>query len=86
MDQASQRIRDKLWDGILPNVAPKTTWGGYGSGRCCDGCDEPIGEKEAEHEVEIEDGRSFRFHVSCSSLWQILRQALPPGHSVGGLT
>jgi hypothetical protein len=34
-------------------------------------------EKEAEHEVELGDGRRLRFHVSCATLWQVLRMALP---------
>jgi hypothetical protein len=37
MDLASQRIRDKLWYGILPDVAPVKTWAGYGTGRQWDG-------------------------------------------------
>lgn len=78
MDPASQRIRDKLWYGLLPNVAPVKTWGGYGTGhKLCDGCDVTITPKEVEHEVELGDGRTLRFHVACASLWQVLRTALP---------
>ena len=76
-DLAARRIRDKLWDGVLPNAAPVKTWAAYGSGRCCDGCEMPIVEKEAEHEVELGDGRRLRFHISCATLWQVLRMALP---------
>jgi hypothetical protein len=33
MDPAAQRIRDKLWYGLLPNVAPvKTSGVGHGTG------------------------------------------------------
>ena len=42
MDLASQWIRDKLWSGVLPNVEPLKTWGGYGNGSACDGCELPI--------------------------------------------
>jgi hypothetical protein len=78
MDPAAQRIRDKLWYGILPNVAPVKTWGGQGTGhKLCDGCDATIWPKEAEQEVELENGRTLRFHVACASLWQVLRSALP---------
>lgn len=74
---ASQRIRAKLWDGVLPNAAPIATRAGHGPGRPCDGCDLPIGAREAEQAVELEDGRGLRFHVACASLWQVLRMALP---------
>ncbi len=33
--------------------------------------------KEAEQEVELEGGRTLRFHVACAGLWQVLRSALP---------
>ena len=78
MDLASQRIRDKLWYGILPNAAPVSTWAGYGTGRACDGCEMTIGPKEAEHEAVLENGRTLHLHAMCATLWQILRTALPP--------
>jgi hypothetical protein len=81
MDPASERIQDKLWRGILPNVEPVKTWGGPGSGLRCDGCDIPILPKEAEHEVDLPDGRTLRFHVACAGLWQVLRKALPERHA-----
>ncbi len=81
---ASQRIRAKLWDGVLPNAAPIATRAGHGSDRPCDGCDLPIGAREAEHAVELEDGRGLRFHVACASLWQVLRMALPASETKEG--
>jgi hypothetical protein len=43
MDPAAQRIRDKLWYGILPNVRPFKTRSGHGTGhKLCDGCDIPL--------------------------------------------
>lgn len=78
MDLASQRIRDKLWYGILPNVAPVKTRGSHGTGhKLCDGCDATIWPNEGEQEVELKSGRRLRFHVACASLWQVLRAALP---------
>jgi hypothetical protein len=35
MDPAAQRIRDKLWYGILPNVKPLKTRGGHGTYTSC---------------------------------------------------
>jgi len=81
---ASQRIRAKLWDGVLPNAAPIATRASQGSGRPCDGCDLLIGAREAEHAVELEDGRGLRFHVACASLWQVLRMALPASENKEG--
>lgn len=78
MDPAAQRIRDKLWYGILPNVSPLKTRSGQGTGhKLCDGCDVTIWPKEAEQEVEVKGGRTLRFHVACAGLWQVLRSALP---------
>ena len=51
--------------------------GGYGSGLTCDGCDAPITSSEPEHEEEMSDGRTLRFHVACDGLWRVLKQALP---------
>lgn len=79
MDPAAQRIRDKLWYGLLPNVAPvKTSGVGHGTGhKLCEGCDATIWPKEPEQEVELEGGRTLRFHVACAGLWQVLMSALP---------
>jgi hypothetical protein len=51
----------------LPNVAPlKTSGVGHGTGhKLCDGCDATIWPKEPEQEVELEGGRTLRFHVAC---------------------
>ena len=81
---AAQRIRAKLWDGVLPNAAPIAMRAGHGPGRPCDGCDLPIGAREAEQAVELEDGRGLRFHVACASLWQVLRMALPASENKEG--
>jgi hypothetical protein len=80
MDPASQRIRDKLWYGLLPNVAPAKTQGAIGTGHTlCDGCDATIRLKEPERNVELADGKTLHFHVACAGLWQVLRTALPTG-------
>jgi hypothetical protein len=77
MDHASQCIQDKLWYGILPNVAPAKRSGKFGSDRSCDGCDLVLGPTDVEYGVELPDGRRLRFHLNCASLWQVLRMALP---------
>ena len=78
LDAASSRIREKLWQRILPADEPVRLWGGPGSGLLCDGCDAVIASSETEHEVEMPDGHSLRFHVACAGLWRVLKQALPP--------
>jgi hypothetical protein len=75
MDMASQRITYKLWQGSLPADDPVKGWGSNGSGLPCDGCDDVISSSDAEHEVEIRDGRALRFHVKCAGLWGVLKQA-----------
>jgi hypothetical protein len=78
MDEAGRRITDKLWRGALPADEPVKTWGGYGTGLTCDGCDAPITSSEPEHEEEMSDGRTLRFHVACDGLWRVLKGTLPP--------
>jgi hypothetical protein len=51
--------------------------GGLGSGLPCDGCDAVIASSEPEHEVEMPDGRTLRFHIACTGLWRALKQAMP---------
>ena len=83
MDEASRRITDKLWRGILPTDDSVKTWAGYGTGLTCDGCDAPITSSEPEHEEEMSDGRTLRFHVACDGLWRVLKQALPESYQQG---
>ena len=79
MDPASQRIRDKVWYGLLPDVTPVNAWSGHGTGhKLCDGCDVTIAPKEVERGIELDDGRTLHFHVACAGLWQVFRTALPP--------
>ena len=77
MDVASRRITDKLWLGALPAEAPVRMWAGSGSGLACDGCEEMITASQPEHEVEMPDGHTLRFHVACAGVWGVLRQSLP---------
>ena len=74
---ASARIMDKLWQRTLPTDEPVKLWGGLGSGLPCDGCDVAILSSEPEHEVEMANGRTLRFHVACNGLWRVLKDARP---------
>jgi PAS domain S-box-containing protein len=66
----ADRIANKLERGLLTGAHPVKTWAGSGNGRPCDGCDEPILRADIQHEVDLEDGRTLRFHDACGSLWR----------------
>jgi hypothetical protein len=73
---------EKLWQRTLPTDEPVKTRGDYGSGLPCDGCDVAITSTEPEHEVEMADARTLRFHVACDGLWRVLKATRPgPGRS-----
>jgi hypothetical protein len=36
-----------------------------------------ITSTEPEHEVEMADGRTLRFHVACDGLWRVLKETRP---------
>jgi hypothetical protein len=77
MEAPSERITHKLWVGTLPADEPVKTWGGPGSGLVCDACDLAISSEDYEHELHMKNERVMHFHVACSNLWQILKEALP---------
>jgi hypothetical protein len=64
------RIVDKLKREQLPAAKPVKVWAGFGNGRTCAGCDDPILLADVEHELDFEDGRTLRFHAACALLWQ----------------
>lgn len=66
------RIRQDLKNGHLPVMLPKQIAAGYGSGRVCDVCDQPITTTQIECEVDDDrDGRRLRFHLGCNLIWQL---------------
>ena len=58
--------------GELPSIASLKVWGGFGTGKPCDACGEPIQPSQLEHEVGLYDDETtnFRFHIGCGSLWE----------------
>jgi hypothetical protein len=69
--ERAKRIADRLETGTLPWTASKKLWAGFGNGRrSCDGFGDPIPVNEVEHEHDLVDGGSVRFHAACSVLWQ----------------
>ena len=69
-----QRVLDALSEGRLPLDAPKTMYAGYGTGRVCVGCGEPVHRREVEYEAEYADGRAYLLHLGCASLWDAERR------------
>ena len=77
MDTASARIMNKLLQGTLPAAEPLKLCSSFGTGLLCDGCDMAIKSSEQEHEVEMPNGRTLRFHVPCHGLWRALKETRP---------
>ena len=69
-----QRVLDAISAGRLPLDAPKHMYAGYGTGRVCMGCDEPIHRREVEYETEYADGRAYLLHLACAGLWDAERR------------
>ena len=65
-------IRAKIESGRLPTPSDPIgkSWAGKGSGRPCDGCDQPITNADVEHEIEVPTGETVRFHKWCFAAWQ----------------
>jgi len=72
-------VRRKISNGVLPNNGSQKVWAALGSGRTCDGCDEPISREQVEHEVELLGHRTLRFHQPCLEAWRVLA-----GREIGG--
>ena len=66
------RVRQRLEEGRLPLIIPEYILGGYGSGRVCIACDQPITSTQIEYEVEDDrNGRRLSFHLGCHVVWQL---------------
>jgi hypothetical protein len=72
----TERIAEKLQQGLLPVAGLVKAWAGFGNGRPCDGCDETISNANIERELDFEDGHTLRFHDACAAEWR-RRTAIP---------
>jgi len=67
--------RERIAKGELPGVPALREralrmWGGYGTGRLCSLCGEPV--QGGQIEFEVESGQhSLIFHLVCQSVWQL---------------
>lgn len=66
------KIRAKIALGLLPVASDPVgkMWAGKGSGRFCDGCDQPITNADVEHEIDVPTGETIRLHKWCFAVWQ----------------
>ena len=72
-------IAGRLAENKLLPTKSLRLWAGFGNGRPCDGCGEAITGSDVEHEHDLVDGGTLRFHAECSVLWQ--RMAAGPRDS-----
>ena len=64
--EAAAQIRD----GSLPEEVPHSVFAEPGRRQDCDLCMNEIGFGELQYRVEVNDGESLQFHVSCFKAWQ----------------
>lgn len=67
------RARVLIQEGLLPRRPPEKTWGGYGLGKVCSLCSQPIQQTDVEYEVQDDDIHApgtYRFHFMCHAAWQ----------------
>jgi len=76
-----QRVLDAITSGRLRFDAPTKMYAGFGAGRICDGCGEPIDKTQVEHEAVYESapgdhvaGQVFHLHLGCAALWDVERR------------
>lgn len=76
-------IQGKLAAGLLPRDRPAKMWVGFGSGKACDACEQPITTREREYEFDPPGLGTIRLHAECLAMWHIerVKQAL---HGNGG--
>jgi hypothetical protein len=66
------RVLQCIEDGRLPVVLSTIIYAGYGQGRQCDLCDQPIACDKIEYDVTEPrgGGKWLHFHFACHSAWQ----------------
>jgi hypothetical protein len=74
----------RIEEGRLPVVLSTTIYAGYGQGKPCDLCDQPIACDKIEYDItDPRASKWLRFHFPCHSAWQRecalrLRELLSP--------
>jgi hypothetical protein len=79
-------VREKIDGGALPLGDPVKLWAGFGSGRLCAACEQPILPLETEYEPHYADERvPIYFHVDCHGAWEVERRLSVRCRSEGAL-
>jgi methionyl-tRNA synthetase len=65
-------ILAKIRAGALPAPSDRSIkpYAGKGTNKTCDGCGRTIRPDDIEHEVDLADNRTLRFHQQCFNVWQ----------------
>ena len=82
-DAARTTILAKLQTGALPSIQIRNFWSELGSGRACDGCDEPVRPTELESAMVVSGTVLLRLHRECFTEWQRAVAGARPGISGG---
>jgi hypothetical protein len=83
LEQLREIARESLSKGQLPVISTRRLQANYGGpGAKCELCRGQIQRRQVQYHVtDIQDGRSFTFHLSCHGAWQLecdSRQANTP--------
>jgi hypothetical protein len=69
-------IHVKIAAGLLPRDRPQRVWVGPGSGKPCDGCDQPITKEHPEYEFDPAGWPTIRLHSDCLAAWHVERMKI----------
>lgn len=72
----SQRARDAISAGRIPDKAPESIWGGPGLGVPCPVCGQPVKSEESGFELEFVypgERSTCEVHVPCFHAWESAR-------------
>jgi hypothetical protein len=71
-------VRAKLESGELPSAKPEKSWAGKGTDRPCAACGMVITPEDVEYELDLGAAPTvtLRFHQSCLTVWDELRQQM----------
>ena len=64
-----ERTRRRVTAGALPRVVGYKTWSWVATGLPCDGCGEPVGAAEIQHDVDVNGTVVLQLHSECFLAW-----------------
>lgn len=76
-DSLRSIARQRIAAGLLPVIFPRSLQAGYGSGKHCCLCEQPIEPHQVEYEVtDDRNDHPLSFHLACHAIWQLECRAL----------